>query len=55
MQKIVNSFVCEEIISTNPADFSFDAFEPFQAGTVHSELHLKDFRKQLVQHNLLLF
>eukprot|EP01015_Nassula_variabilis_P009175 TRINITY_DN1726_c0_g1_i1.p1 TRINITY_DN1726_c0_g1~~TRINITY_DN1726_c0_g1_i1.p1 ORF type:complete len:431 (-),score=65.69 TRINITY_DN1726_c0_g1_i1:170-1462(-) len=50
--RLVNDLLSNELISTKPADFGFDTVEIFLKTVHHYEQHQKDFRRQLVQHNI---
>jgi len=52
LERLVDAVLSTELVSTNIEDYSLTNLEAFSAKNEHSALHLKTFRKQLIQHNL---
>ena len=52
LQKLVDSMLLNELISTKIDDYGLSSLEVFSKANEHNELHLKTFKKQLIQHDL---
>lgn len=53
MEKLVNGMLSKELIDTNISHWGVDQGEIFQKDFQHSESHKVNFRKQLIQHNVM--
>ncbi|EGR29077.1 26S proteasome protein, macropain, putative [Ichthyophthirius multifiliis] len=51
LKHVVEQYLLEELISTNPSEYNIGDIWCFSKAPNH-EKHLQDFRKQLIQHNI---
>jgi len=52
LDKLVDAILATELVSTNINEYNVGDTEAFSKKNEHSEIHVKIFRKQLIQHNI---